>query len=86
MDIVSNCHFVTDVFPGPSCGGGIYVDGVESGEIASPNFPEMNYDNDLFCTWEFYTEEGKHVRLTFTYFSTEADTDYVKVSSLTIPY
>lgn len=50
------------------------------GIITSPNFPHADYSDNLNCYYVIHVEEGHKIKLVFTAFSTEQDSDYVTVN------
>jgi len=65
------------VTPVLGCGGNFTG---SSGVITSPNYPS-NYPNDTECVYVITVTEGRHIRLNFTFFSTEFDADTLYIES-----
>lgn len=53
-----------------------------SGVVTSPNHP-LNYDNDVSCEYNLEAEAGKHLKLTFTHWDVENDSN-CEYDSLTV--
>lgn len=59
------------------CQGTVYLSD-DSGTISDGSGPN-NYSNNVSCKWLITTEQSKHVRISFTEFDTQLDTDMVLV-------